>query len=592
MSTTARRVRLSPQERTRFVVAALGFVWIVLAGRLVHLQWINHAPLASQATQQRSFYQTRSAPPGEILDRTGRVALAMTVRARSVFVDPSRVKDRDKMSADLAQALELDAEKLRVRLEAYADRQFLWIKRRVSDVEEERIRELGYSSIVCGMRNEYLRQYPMDSLAAHIIGLRDIDGVGRGGVEQSLDSTIHGRPGRIRLVRDARYRIMEVHESIDQAPVPGQTVHLTIDIVVQSFVERALDQVVEKWAPKGATAIVMDPQNGDILAMSSRPNFNPNYPSDVDPAAWKNHAIASVYEPGSTFKPFVVGWALNKRVISTESKFDCENGKYRMGKRILRDHGRHDVLDVTDILVKSSNIGMAKIGELLGNKELYNCVVNFGFGQPTGVELPGELYGLVRDEDTWDHYSTGSIPMGQEIAVTPLQLITAHAALANGGRLVCPRLVHEVTETRRLAEQEDVEPNSALLSINADLDASSNSIVSQTIDESVARWIISRPMAQVVTRGTATSAKLDEYDIYGKTGTAQKLDPETGKYSTKHHVCSFICGGPVQAPRALVLVLVDEPTKGRSHYGGTVAAPAASEILKKTLIYLGTPQRD
>ncbi|MBM81632.1 MAG: penicillin-binding protein [Planctomycetaceae bacterium] len=577
-------------DRTRTVVAVLGFVWLVLAARLVHLQWVNHRPLASQASEQRSFYQTRAAPPGEILDRTGRVALAMTITARSVFVDPSRVDDPLELAQKLGEALKLDAMPLAEKIAAHSDRQFVWIKRRITEQEEEAVRELGLSRVVCGLRNEYLRQYPMESLAAHIIGLRDIDGVGRGGVEQSLDAIIHGRPGRIRLVRDARYRIMEVHESVEQPPIPGQTVQLTIDVVVQSFVERELNRIVDKWAPKSATAIVMDPHNGDILAMSSRPTFDPNAPGNVDPKAWKNHAIASVYEPGSTFKPFVVGWALDNKVITTASRFDCENGRYRMGTRLLKDHGRHGVLNVTDILVKSSNIGMAKIGELLGNKELYRCVVHFGFGQPTGIELPGEINGLVRDYDKWDRYSTGSIPMGQEIAVTPLQLITAHAALANGGRLVCPRLVHEVTETRRLAEQHDEETQNKVLAINASIDASSSSIVSQTIDAEIADWIISEPMANVVTRGTGKSARLKEYKIYGKTGTAQKLDPATGKYSTKHHVCSFICGGPVPNPRALVLVLVDEPTKGTVHYGGTVAAPAASEILKKTLMHLGVAQ--
>ena len=453
----------------------------------------------------------------------------------------------------------------------------------MGEAELTAIERLEWPTGSHGFRDEFLRRYPQGNLAAHVLGLRDIDGKGRGGVEQSLDHLIVGQAGRRRLVRDAMGRIVEVSFDPESEPQRFDEVSLTIDLAVQMFAEQELDAIVKKWKPRSASVIVMDPRIGDIVAMASRPTYSPDDPAGVPAEAWKNQAINIVYEPGSTFKPFIVAWALQQGLIQRDEVFHCEKGEYLMGRRVLHDHHSYGELTVTEILVKSSNIGMAKIGERLGNAGLYAATTAFGFGNRTGIDLPGELSGLLRPLTKWNGYSTGSIPMGQELAVTPLQLITAHAALANGGRLITPRILRGVQGQRQDAD-------SALFASIEDPDLSvPATIVSPTVDTDISRWVVEVPMTQVVENGTGTKAQLKAYSVFGKTGTAQKMDPNGGGYSETLHTASFICGAPSHDPRVLVLVVVDEPQSGRTHYGGTIAAPPAARILNRTLMHLGVP---
>jgi len=305
----------------------------------------------------------------------------------------------------------------------------------------------------------------------------------------------------------------------------------------------------------------MNPQNGEILALASRPSFDPNHPETATPAAWKNMAIASVFEPGSTFKPMVVAWALDRGFIARDDLFDCERGAYRMGRRILHDHHRYGELSLTDILVKSSNIGMAKIGEILGNAELFQMADAFGFGKKTGIELPGELGGLLRPLKDWTSYSTGSIPMGQELSATPLQVIAAHATLANRGIHVGPHLVLKEQGTAIRARPV---------------------VISPVVDADVAEWLVQGPLVDVVLRGTGKLAGIDHVDVFGKTGTAQKQERDGNGYSSTRHLSSFVGGANAEHPQLLVLVSVDEP-QGADQYGGTVAAPYVASILKRGL---------
>lgn len=551
--------------RGRIIVVFVLLAWAVLAGRLVHLQWFQRGDLTSRATRQWVRTETIPARPGDILDCEGRL-LATTVRARSLYLVPSRISDGTLVARQLGEALELDPRGLAEKLTRHADRQFVWIKRRISEAEVERVRALALPAGTWGFREEFLRQYPQGQLASHVLGLRDIDGVGRGGVEQSFDNLLRGHSGRRHLLQDARGRVVEVLDETNEAPVPGRTVTLTLDTVVQLYAERALDGLVEQWKPQSACAIVLDPHTGAVLAMASRPTFDPNRPEQVAADAWKNRVIADVYEPGSTFKPLVVAWALEKGVLQPDEVFHCGNGEYRMGRRVLHDHHPYGELNVTDILVKSSNIGMAKIGERLNNEGLFSASVTFGFGRKTGIELPGEIAGILRPLRQWNSYSTGSVPMGHELAATPLQIITAHAALANGGRLIAPHLL--------LYEESGSTPQPL--------------VASRTVSSDVACWVVRHPMREVVSRGTGRRAQIDGYSVFGKTGTSQKID-ETGQYSSERHVSSFLCGAPAENPRVLVLVVVDEPAGKGERFGGTVAAPAASEILKKTLVHLRVP---
>ena len=571
--------------RARLLGMALVMVWLLLAVRLVQLQRFDHARLAMQANRQRSYVATVRARPGEILDRNGR-SLAITVDTRSLYVVPIRIVAPRQISESLAQALGLDADELAQRLRANRRKHFLWIKRRLSDRETRHVRALHLPAGIWGFRKEYQRRYPQGTLAAHVLGLRDIDGRGRGGVEQAFDSVLRGHDGRRVLIRDARGRVIEVRDDLHQRARAGRDVVLTIDAVIQLDAERELDSAISTWKPRGACVTVLDLRNGDILAMASRPTFDPNQPADASHDAWMNRNITMMYEPGSTFKPLVVAWAIDQHVIAADDQFNCERGAWRMGRRILHDHHPYGRLSVSDILVKSSNIGMAKIGSRLGNAGLYAAATAFGFGGKTGLGLPGEQSGLLRPLKRWNGYSTGSVPMGQEIAVTPLQLIAAHAVLAGDGRLVSPRLVLRYADRPPVSGSSS--PNGESVSASSPAVVVSP-VVSRVVSTETARWIVRGPLSDVVRRGTGKKARLADYTVFGKTGTAQKLDPQTGRYSTGKYVCSFICGAPAENPRVLVLVVVDEPSQGGSYYGGTVAAPTAVRILHKTLLHLRVP---
>lgn len=556
----------SVRRRAGIVVTVVGMAWLVLVGRLVQLQLWQQDELGDRATRQREIVEEIAPRPGDIFDRQGRL-LATSVQTQSLYVIPSRLAKPWVVAEQLAGALQIVPDDLFERLGRHADKHFLWVKRRLSDDEVERIRQLELPDDIYGFRAEYRRVYPQGMLAAQVIGMRDVDGVGRGGIEESCEKLLKGQPGRRTLTRDARGRVIDITADRLQPLRDGDSVALTVDSVLQIFAEGQLDQLMAEWKPESCCAIVLDPQAGDVLAMASRPTIDPNRPEDASPEAWKNRAISDIYEPGSTFKPMIVAYGLDQQLIERDDFFNCERGQYRMGRRVLHDHHGYGMLSLTDVLVKSSNIGMAKIGERLTNTGLHAAATRFGFGQPTGIELPGELTGILRPLNQWTSYSTGSIPMGHEIATTPLQLIRAHAALANGGRLVRPRLL--VSE---------VDPETASI-------RRSNA---QAVGCDAAEWVVSVPMKEVVTRGTGKKAQIKGYDVFGKTGTAQSLAP-TGGYRHGKYIASFVCGAPVEKPQLLVLVVVNQATVGGEAFGGRVAAPAAAEILRKALEYRHVP---
>jgi cell division protein FtsI/penicillin-binding protein 2 len=558
--------------RERLIASAILLMCLLLIGRLVQLHLSSGAEFERLAKQQRVFRELMPARPGEIVDRHGHV-FATSVSVRSVYIVPRQIHEAWEVARQLGEALQISPDELFERIASHPQRQFLWIKRRISDEEADCVRKLKLPANICGFRDEFRRQYPQGSVAAQVVGLRNIDGQGQGGIEQILDEALRGRDGYRELEQDARGRVIGVHDDSETSPHNGQTVVLTIDTVIQVYAERALDSVVEKWKPQSACAIVLDPKTGDILAMASRPTFDPNHAELASAEAWKNRSIADMYEPGSTFKPFVVAWGLDQGAIRNDEVFHCENGEYHMGHRILHDHHKYGPLSVIDILVKSSNIGMAKIGQRLGNARLFQAAMAFGFGGRTGIELPGELPGRVRPLKQWNSYSTGSVPMGQEIAATPLQIIAAYGALANGGTLITPRLVVRDSD------------NNGSVGVG---------IVSHVVDHRVAEWVRRQALAAVVSRGTGKKAAISGYEIFGKTGTAQKLDPQTGQYSRELHVSSFVCGAPVDDPRVLVLISVDQPTVSVAgeHFGGSVAAPAAGELLHRALLRLKVPANE
>jgi len=558
--------------RLRAIVLGIGLLGCVLAARLVQLQWWSRDHFARRAVRQRNFDETIPARPGDILDREGRV-LATSVPTQSLFVDPSEIDDPWEFAWKLAEAIPLDAPRLAGRIQEMPDKRFLWVRRRLGDAEAAAVRGLKLPPATYGLRTEFLRRYPQGTVAAHVLGQRDIDGVGRGGIEERYAAPLGGAAGVRHLVRDARGFVIEVRG--EEAAVAGDAVRLSLDTLLQIDTEKRLDLLMRELVPESACAVVLDPRSGEVLSMASRPAFDPNDPAAAPVNAWRNLAIQAQYEPGSTFKPLVVAYALDREAIRADESFDCERGAYRMGPRVLHDHHRYGTLSVDDILVKSSNIGMAKIGERLTNDRLYDCAVRFGFGRPTGIELPGELPGLLHPLPRWTRYSTGSIPMGQEVSATPLQMLAAHAALAGGGTLQTPHLVLDVLP--RGAASETPTPRTTF--------------ASRVIGEGASRWVVGTPLVGVVERGTGKKAQIDGVSVFGKTGTSQKVEAN-GQYSHSRHVASFICGAPADNPRVLVLVTIDEPTKGPSDFGGIAAAPAARDILERALRHSEPKRRD
>lgn len=557
--------------RSRLLTACVSCGWLILLVRLIQIQGAQHTLMNDRVARQSTFSESIPARPGEILDRNGHV-LAMTVTRDSLYAVPQEITDPWEFAWRVSSVLNINADQLYQKLLRFRDKQFVWVRRRLTEQQMADFRELNLPRAWWGVRREYQRQYPQGAYAAHVLGMRDVDNIGRGGLEESLHNVIRGSDGTRVMTRDARGIVIEVAPERSRSPQHGQTVVSTIDLLMQMETERQLDDLVAEWQPVGACAIVMAPHSGEVLAMASRPAFDPNALQSVPETAWNNLCVSAVFEPGSTFKPFVVAWALQQGQLHRDEVIHCGFGMHRMGRRILHDHHPYGNLSVEDILVKSSNVGMAKIAERLGLSSLYSATVSFGFGRRCGIELPGELPGLLRPLHEWTDYSLGSIPMGQELAVTPLQLMTAHAALANGGKLIRPRLVRSaLTDT-------DPELSTPLFAVET-VD-SAPAVESQLLDAALCDWLVRQPLRGVVERGTGKSARLPGLSIFGKTGTAQKLDPATGRYSDSAWVVSFVCGAPAEHPQALVLVMVDEPRAAGSHYGGTVAAPAAAQILK------------
>ena len=553
--------------RLRLLTAGVLLLWGLLAIRLVHLQWHEHKSLSQHAIAQRALDEVIPARLGDIVDRHGRL-LATTCTSHSLFVDPSRIDDPESIAALLAEGLGINAEALANRMTENSRRRFLWIKRRLSEREVDAMRSLNLPEHVWGLREERCRAYPQGTIAAHVLGWRNIDGVPQAGVEQTANSFLEGIDGRRTLVRDARGFVVEVLQHVTQPPQHGATVALTLDLDVQRIAEDRLDRLVSEWRPRSASVVVLDPQTGEILAITSRPTFDPNQPWAFPVDAWANHAVSSAWEPGSTIKPCIAAWAVDREVVLPEKTFAC-NGSYRMGSRVLHDHRPFGTLNLIEIIARSSNVGMAQIGERMGNDGLFAALRDFGFGRPTGVELPNESSGIVRPLEEWDTFSTGSIPMGQEMSATPLQVIAAHAALANGGRLITPHLLlHNLTRS-------DTKTPAA--------NPLTDVLATRVLTPQTAHWITTGPMAEVVRSGTGRQAAISGLDVFAKTGTAQKFDAEAGAYSEDRFVSSCVCGAPAESPRLLVLVTVDEPTSQTDPYGGVVAAPAAADILKLAL---------
>jgi cell division protein FtsI (penicillin-binding protein 3) len=413
------------------------------------------------------------------------------------------------------------------------------------------------------VQREPKRYYPNGALAAHVLGFVGLDNVGLGGVEQVYNEKITGEPGKLFLEKDSGGN---AYESFEIPSTPGQTIVLTIDQAVQYRAEQALAQAVAKNRAKSGTAIVLDPRSGEILALANVPTFDPNNVGAATPQSRSNWALQNIYEPGSTFKIVSFSAAIEKGLVKPDDKIDCQMGSITVAGRVIRDHHPFGTLTITEALEKSSNVAAIKLGLRVGDETMYDYITRFGFGARTGVELPGETRGLLRAVKNWQKSSIGSIAIGQEVGVTPLQMAGAFGALANNGVRMAPHLVREIrtssgTSVYRATPEER-----------------------RVVSENTA--VALRGMLEGVTlNGTAKQAQLDGYSAAGKTGTAQKIDPRTKAYSLTKHVASFVGFAPVSNPAVVIVVVIDEPAG--AYHGGDVAAPVFREIAEQILPDLG-----
>jgi cell division protein FtsI (penicillin-binding protein 3) len=497
---------------------------------------------------------------GDIYDRNKR-KLACSLKVNSLYAVPPQFNSSEDTIAKLAGILGLDEAFIRARVNR--PKMFVWLKRKITDEQTEKIKSLGIKGL--GFIKESKRFYPNENLASHILGIVDIDNRGLEGIELAYDRYLKGEVGWKEIVRDAKGRELASENIRSLPPCNGYDVVLTIDEIIQHITEKALEKSYTKYKAKGAIAIVMDPYDGGILAMANRPTFDPNDFRRSKEDARRNRAVTDCFEPGSSFKIVTASAALNEGVVSFEDVFFCENGAWRIRGHLLHDHKPHGNMTFKQVIEKSSNIGTVKVALLLSEKNFYKYITKFGFGSDTGIDLPGEISGLIRPPSRWSKFSISSIPMGQEIAVTAIQMAGAVSVVANGGTYYSPMIASEVRDAKGEVI-ESFRPRS----------------LRRVISEETAVKL-RKLMQGVVENGTGKRAKAKNYTTAGKTGTAQKVEP-SGRYSHSKFFSSFVGFAPVESPRIVVCVFVDEPRP--VYYGGTVAAPVFREIVEATLKYL------
>jgi cell division protein FtsI (penicillin-binding protein 3) len=548
-----------------FILAALfasAFAGLVL--RLTYLQVVRHEALRAAAERQYAKTVTITPKRGPILDRHG-VTLADSSAAESLFVQPRRVVDPEAVANRVATVLGVSPGEIRRRIES--DRPFVWLRRRLPPGVARSLRELDSQGL--GVVPDTIRVYPNRELAAHVLGFEGIDGVGLEGIERVWNAHLAGGPGKALVERDALGRDVTWAPAMIKRPRPGAGLSLTLDTTIQFLVEREIDAAYRRTESKAAMAIVADPRTGEVLALAVRPTFNPNTFTSASGTELRNRAISDPFEPGSTFKVILAAAALEEHVVKPTDTIHAGNGSIKIANTTIRDWKKYGWLTFAEVLENSSNIGSIKVGLALGRDRYHRYITDFGFGSQTGVGLPGESRGVVREPRRWSGLSLATLSIGQEISVTGLQLVAAFAAVANGGRLMQPRLV------RALLDAE-----------GRDSQVFAPSAVRQVISPDTARTL-TRLLVQVVENGTGHAAMIPGYQVGGKTGTAQKLDPMARRYSHAPGVLSFVGFAPADDPRLVMLVLLDEPKNER--WGSEAAAPIFSVIGAEVLRHLGVP---
>src|SRR5205809_4258833 len=521
------------------------------------------------AAEKHAYKQVTHGERGMILDANNEV-LAHNIPVETVVADATHLGDVQAMVDLLSAELEIPSQQLAEKLNS--GRRYIVIKREVPAAQANASSENLRAGNVRGVYFEHdaTRIYPNGSMLCHVIGFTDFDHHGVQGVEGSMEEYLHGQDGYRFIEHNRAGQEIVPYRGQERAPRDGYQVHLTVDLGLQSIVEEEIEAAMTEYSPQKATIILMRPQTGEILAMANRPNFDLNLRSEAKPEEMKNRAIIDMMEPGSTFKIVAAAAALNEHKLQPKSTIFCENGLWEFGGAVLHDHRAFSYLSVQDILIKSSNIGAAKLALSVGDQKFYEYVRRFGFGERTGIELPGEINGLIRPPRSWSKISITRIPMGHEIGVTPLQMTVAMATIANGGKLIMPRMVKSITTSE-----------------GKSISSLSPVVLRQVISPETAKEIGDALRGVVSDSGTAAAAAVPGFTIAGKTGTAQKVNPRGG-YEEGKYVVSFAGYLPAEHPEFVGLVVLDDAhtSKPELNYGGLVAGPIFSRLAEKAARYL------
>ncbi len=557
---------MNPKEKKylRFRVVTVGIFFGLFLGiictKAAYLQIYRGSWLSQLAADQYEASVKTSGKRGTIYDRK-MSELAVSIQVTSIAAYPARLGDPTKTAAALAKSLNLDRSSLQRSFRS--KKTFVWVKRQATPREVEKVKELNLGGI--GFVPEYNRFYPNKTLAAQVIGFTGVDGAGLEGLEHFYDRLLKGAETEYTFLRDALGNRF-VSNGANVQDFSGKNLILTIDQTVQFIAERTLEDTVTEFEADSGIAIVMEPKSGALLAIAQYPFFNPNAYREFKSANWRNRAITDSIEPGSTLKIFSATAAIESGDSSPNTIFFCENGAYRIGRKIVRDVSAHGWLSLQQIVKYSSNIGAIKISEIVGAKHLYNTLLDFGFGAKTGIDCPGESSGSLSNYRHWTRMDTSAISFGHGMAASPLQLVTAVSAIANNGVLMKPYLVAAVTDQN-----------------NQTVQSFAPHVVRRVVSKSTARKISTILKTVVAEGGTGTKAALQGFSVGGKTGTAKKIGPD-GTYSDDDYIASFVGFTPVDNPAITVLVIINEPRK--QYYGGVVAAPAFRRIAQETLNYL------
>ncbi len=555
MTATAARDRIAATAGVFFML------FVVVLGRAVYLMVVQGPALRQLANKQHQRHLAEPPERGPIVDRNGE-PLALTVDAAAVYVRPHQLNGPQSLQA-LARVLDVPFATISAKTDT--DAPFVWLDRQMSLDRWSDIAALRLSGI--GSQPSRRRDYPHGRLAAHLLGYTNVDAQGIEGLELRYNHDLLSQPESVRLERDAHGRPMMVDATVPARAKRGDRLELTIDASLQHVTEVELAKAVNDHHAEAGMAVVLDPRTGAVLAMADMPTFDPNDPGAAPAAARRNRAVTDFYEPGSTFKSFTAAAALEAGVVTPQERIFCENGSYPVGRRVIHDHERYGWLTFADVIKHSSNIGTAKVGERVGSARLAAMIDAFGFGRATGIDLPGEVAGMVRPVARWGRINLVTTSFGQGIAVTPIQLARAYAAIANGGLLLKPYVVQRIVAADGHVIREH-----------------RPTVVGRVISPRTAHTVTTL-LEGVVEGGTGTKASIQGFTVAGKTGTAQKVDPKTGRYSARGRMASFIGFVPAEDPRLVILVVIDSP-KGMA-YGGLVAAPAFRRIAEYGLERLG-----